>query len=149
MTKVLLVHHDEPVLSGEPHPVVWSDSLLPALGLGSFSPPLSKGESLLLVTIWPICNEHKPINTERFEGTASFRSKRRSLCHSIVVAISLRSQMLYPVELRAPPRRAVNVRVQHNRVNQQQTEQIPNIERSSPNLKFESYVLHSTFDVGR
>jgi hypothetical protein len=28
MTEVLLVHHDEPRLCGEPHPVVWSDSLL-------------------------------------------------------------------------------------------------------------------------
>ena len=28
MTKVLVVHHDEPGLCGEPHPVVWSDSLL-------------------------------------------------------------------------------------------------------------------------
>jgi hypothetical protein len=38
-------------------PVVWSDSLLSALGLGSFSLPLSKGESLLLVTIWPKSKE--------------------------------------------------------------------------------------------
>jgi len=37
----------------------WSKATLyfSALGLGSFSPPLSKGESLLLVTIWPICKE--------------------------------------------------------------------------------------------
>jgi hypothetical protein len=28
MTKVLFVHHNEPGLCGEAHPVVWSDSLL-------------------------------------------------------------------------------------------------------------------------
>src|SRR5438105_13594461 len=37
----------------------WSGAILyfSALGLGSFSPPLAKGESLLLVTIWPLCKE--------------------------------------------------------------------------------------------
>jgi hypothetical protein len=40
------------------------------------------------------------------ERAAAFRSKRRSIRRRTIAAISLRSQMLYPVELRAPKRRS-------------------------------------------
>jgi hypothetical protein len=63
------------------------------------------------MTFWSIRDESE---ANDFAGTlwkrvVSIRSKRRSACQSTIVAVSVRSQMLYPVELRAP-RRAVNLR---------------------------------------
>ena len=63
-------------------------------------------ESVLqLVTLWSICNESwKRFQAKFQEGC---RAESRSRCRSTgtsqctIVAVSLRSQMLYPVELRA------------------------------------------------
>ena len=63
-----------------------------AIGTKAFCACAALESLLWFVTFWPICNEHQSINTERFEGVANFRSKRRSLCHSTVVAVSLRSR---------------------------------------------------------
>ena len=66
-------------------------------------------------TIW-IADAHRDdgkrlrFRLNALDSVASVRSKPRSTCGSTVVAVSLRSQMLYPVELRAPERESVNLR---------------------------------------
>ena len=41
-------------------------------------------------------------STKTLGSVANIRSKRRSASYSSFVAVSFRSQMLYPIELRAP-----------------------------------------------
>src|SRR4029077_10191594 len=61
------------------------------------------------VTFRPLCNEFWQFRNH-LSTLARFRSKRRSTRQWTFVTISLRSQMLYPVELRAPVRESVNLR---------------------------------------
>jgi hypothetical protein len=91
-------HNNEPVLRASLY--------FSALDLGSFSQVLLWMGLAWFITFWPKRNESQAIiSTERFE-TAWRASVANGVApaHWSVVAVSLRSQMLYPVELRAPER---------------------------------------------
>jgi hypothetical protein len=101
-----------------------------------------------LRTFRPLCKSTRQFRRNAPATWHAFRSKQRSTCDLSIVEVSLCSQMLYPVELRAPVKSG-NLRVQCNRVNQQQTERTPNTQRRMPNLEFGWRVRRWTLSVGR
>jgi hypothetical protein len=63
-----------------------------------------------------------PVTWHRRSGSSTvIRSKNRSTRQCPFVSISLRSQMLYPVELRAPERESVNLRRRKRASNEART----------------------------